>query len=65
MPCSRYTRANSVRPWDRNFAGQLAEYLRVRGPLNIAFGGRWYCLSVPGRCAVGGHWRPTARVFMT
>jgi hypothetical protein len=42
-----------------------AEYLRVRGPLNIAFGGRWYCLSVPGRCAAGGHWRPTARVFMT
>ena len=29
------------------------EYLRVRGPLNIAFGGRRYCLSVPGCRAVG------------
>ena len=30
-----------------------SEYLRVRGPLNIAFGGRRYCLSVPGCRAVG------------
>jgi len=42
----------------------FSEYLRVRGPLNIAFGGHWYCVSVPGCRAVGGHWRPTARAFM-
>jgi hypothetical protein len=42
----------------------LDEYLRVWGPLNIAFGGRRYCLSVPCCRAVGGHWRPTARAVM-
>ncbi|TFC44725.1 hypothetical protein E3T26_13990 [Cryobacterium sp. TMT1-21] len=40
------------------------EYLRVRGSLNIAFGGRGYCLVVPGCRAVGGQRRPTARGFM-
>ncbi|TFD37917.1 hypothetical protein E3T40_03640 [Cryobacterium sp. TMT1-19] len=32
----------------------ISEYLRVWGPLNIVFGGRWYCLVVPGCRAVGG-----------
>jgi hypothetical protein len=34
---------------------EQTEYLRVWGPLNIAFGGRRYCLSVPCCRAVGGH----------
>ena len=34
------------------------EYLRVLGPLNIAFGGHGYCPAVPGCRAVGGHPRP-------
>jgi hypothetical protein len=35
-------------------AAERVEYLRVWGPLNIAFGGRRYCLSVPCCRAVGG-----------
>ena len=35
-------------------AGVVTEYLRVWGPSNIAFGGRWYCLGMPGCRAVGG-----------
>ena len=41
------------RPEEASRSAGLNEYLRVRGPLNIAFGGRRYCLSVPGCRAVG------------
>jgi hypothetical protein len=52
--------ADSSATW----AGVASEYLRVWGPVNIAFGGHRYCLWVPRSRAVGGQRRPTARVSM-